>query len=32
MPEIIRNGRELTEIEYLLPKTENVRYLQNAER
>ena len=29
-PSIIRNGGELSDLEYLLAKTENVRYLQNA--
>ena len=29
-PKIIRNGKELSDLEYLPTKTENVEYLQNA--
>ena len=30
-PNIIRNGRELSSVQYLLTKPENAEYLQNAE-
>jgi len=30
-PKIIRNSGELSDLEYLPTKTENVRYLQNME-